>query len=68
MLAERGEYEPQTLTLRPPEQVMRLQRLGAAFPTRLSFVRTLLRRLKQAQAKVERREWAMDAGGNFRKV
>ena len=28
---------------RPPERVMRLERLGASYPTRLSFMRSLLR-------------------------
>ena len=31
---------------RPPEQVMRLARLGSAHPTRLSFLRVLLRRMQ----------------------
>ncbi len=40
-------------TLRPPDQVMRLDRLGASHQTRLSFLRVLLRRM-QAE------EWAFD--------
>jgi len=35
---------PQT-ALRPPSEVMRLDRMGAMFPTRLSFLRVLTRRL-----------------------
>jgi hypothetical protein len=31
--------------MRPPQEVMRLARLGAFHPTRLSFVRTLVRRM-----------------------
>jgi hypothetical protein len=31
--------------LRPPEEVMRLERLGSSFPTRISFMRSLLRRI-----------------------
>ena len=31
--------------LRPPGEVMRLERMGASFPTRLSFMRQLVRRM-----------------------
>src|SRR5437868_1970962 len=31
--------------LRPPSEVMRLARMGASFPTRLSFMRGLIRRM-----------------------
>ena len=48
------------LTLRPPEMVMRLERMGAAFPTRLSFLPTLIRRLTRERARVERTLWEMD--------
>ena len=41
------------LKLRPPEQVMRLERMGAAFPTRISFLRSLLRRM-------HRESWEFD--------
>ncbi|MFT5061326.1 MAG: hypothetical protein ACI9AX_001655, partial [Polaromonas sp.] len=34
-----------TRALRDPNLVMRLDRLGASFPTRLSFMRRLLRAL-----------------------
>ena len=37
-----------TAPLRSPKRVMRLERLGAAFPTRLSFMRTLIRDLNRA--------------------
>ena len=35
---------PEAVALRPPDVVMRLQRMGAAHQTRLSFLRALLRR------------------------
>ena len=54
--------------LRPPAQVMRLSRMGAFFPTRLSFMRTLLRRLGRERAKVERRVWDMTPEGYGRAV
>ncbi|SNT00067.1 hypothetical protein [Antarctobacter heliothermus] len=53
---------PQT-DLRPPALVMRLARLGAAFPTRLSFLRVLIRRLSREGARVTRPVWQIDAQG-----
>ncbi len=52
-----------TFPLRPPAQVMRLARMGAAFPTRLSFLPTLLRRLHGEGANVTRPVWNIDAQG-----
>ncbi len=49
--------------LRSPDDVMRLARMGAMFPTRLSFLRTLMRRLSFEQVQVTRPVWAMDAEG-----
>ncbi|APE44238.1 hypothetical protein BOO69_13145 [Sulfitobacter alexandrii] len=49
--------------LRPPDEVMRLSRLGAMFPTRLSFLRSLLRRLAADGVTVARPVWRMDAAG-----
>lgn len=49
--------------LRPPDTVMRLARMGASFPTRLSFLRTLMRTLAAARVSVTRRVWAIDADG-----
>ena len=51
------------VALRPPSQVMRLARMGASFPTRLSFLRTLLRRLGAEGARVERPVWEISADG-----
>lgn len=42
---------------------MRLRRMGASFPTRLSFLRVLMRRLATDKAQVRRPVWAMDADG-----
>ena len=53
---------PQT-ALRPPSQVMRLRRMGAAFPTRLSFLRSLTRRLAAEEVQVTRTVWQIDAEG-----
>ena len=52
-----------TAPLRSPKRVMRLERLGAAFPTRLSFMRTLIRDLNRAGARIDRPVWEIDADG-----
>jgi hypothetical protein len=49
--------------LREPSQVMRLDRMGASFPSRLSFARRLLRKLAAAGATVRRDQWQMDEDG-----
>ncbi|SMX33842.1 hypothetical protein [Octadecabacter ascidiaceicola] len=54
---------PPQSPLRPPSEVMRLRRMGASFPTRLSFLRVLLRRLSAENAKVSRPVWAIDEDG-----
>lgn len=53
---------PQT-ALRPPEEVMRLERMGAFFPTRLSFMRTLIRYLRAEEAVVSRPVWNINGEG-----
>jgi hypothetical protein len=53
----------QTIPLRPPELVMKLDRLGAAHQTRLSFLRALLRRLHNEQWQFERSRWEIDKDG-----
>ncbi|MEM8536421.1 MAG: hypothetical protein AAGF56_01025 [Pseudomonadota bacterium] len=54
---------PARSQLRPPDQVMRLRRMGAAFPTRLSFMRTLLRALSAENVEVRRPIWDICADG-----
>lgn len=54
--------------LRAPDDVMRLARMGAFFPTRLSFMRVLMRRLAAQRAAVERSVWDIDANGFGRAV
>jgi len=53
---------------RPPEVVMRLARMGSFHQTRLSFMRTLLRRLKRENWKFKRSLWAIDGQGFGRAV
>ncbi|PTX54825.1 hypothetical protein C8N43_3646 [Litoreibacter ponti] len=55
--------QPPQEPLRPPSEVMRLSRMGAMFPSRLSFLRSLTRRLASEGAKVIRPVWDMDADG-----
>ena len=49
--------------MRPPSKVMRLRRMGAMFPTRLSFLRTLMRDLAAENVSVARPVWEMDDEG-----
>jgi len=51
------------IALRPPATVMRLARMGSAFPTRLSFMPTLIRRLACVGSRIERRRFDLDADG-----
>ncbi|MEZ2331335.1 hypothetical protein AB6802_16570 [Mesorhizobium sp. RCC_202] len=57
-----------TIALRPPEIVMRLQRLGAAHPTRLSFLRQLIRRATKEQWRVRKDRFELDDNGFGRAV
>lgn len=54
--------------LRPPNMVMRLDRMGSFFPSRLSFMRTTIRRLAAEKAIVTRPVWEMDDQGYGRAV
>ena len=45
---------------RSPEVVMRLARMGSFHQTRLSFMRSLLRRLKKEDWKFKRNLWAIN--------
>lgn len=54
--------------LRSPDEVMRLERMGAAFPTRLSFMRSLLRFLARSKASVSRALWEINDDGFGRAV
>ena len=49
--------------LRPPSKVMRLARMGAFHPTRVSFVRTLVRRMARERWRIERERFELDANG-----
>jgi hypothetical protein len=49
--------------LRPPASVMRLARIGSFHQSRLSFMRVLLRRLKQQGWRFDRPVWKIDEQG-----
>lgn len=59
---------PDHMPLRPASQVMRLSRMGAMFPTRLSFLRSLMRRLDAENVTVTRSVWEMCVNGFGRAV
>ncbi len=48
---------------RSPDKVMRLARLGCAHPTRLSFLRILLRRMKEERWRFDRPVWDVNSSG-----
>lgn len=49
--------------IRPPDEVMKLDRMGCAHPTRLSFLRQLLRRVEREQWQFSRSVWRLDDRG-----
>lgn len=53
---------------RSPNTVMRLSRMGSAHQSRLSFMRTLLRRMKRENWQFERSLWEVDEQGVGRAV
>jgi len=53
---------------RPPEVVMKLARMGSFHQTRLSFMRTLLRRLKKERWLFKRMLWEIGDDGFGRAV
>lgn len=56
-------FAPPQTALRPPSTVMRLARMGSMFPTRLSFLRSLMRRLRDDRVQITRQRWQMCADG-----
>ena len=55
--------ETRAVALRTPATVMRLDRMGAAHPMRLSFLRILLRRAESENWQFTRTEWNVDDKG-----
>ena len=50
-------------SLRPPSEVMTLDRMGSCFPTRLSFMRVLIRKLIKNKSNINTHIWKMDEDG-----
>lgn len=63
-----AEYSYPQVELRPPSEVMRLERMGSFFPTRLSFMRSVIRTVAAEGADVARPVWEIDAEGYGRAV
>lgn len=53
---------------RTPDKVMRLARMGSAHPTRISFLRSLLRRFEVENWQFDRPVWEVDENGVGRAV
>lgn len=65
---EQAAGGPAPVPLRPPSRVMCLDRMGAGFATRLSFLRQTIRRLHEDRARVERSLWDIDGNGHGRAI
>jgi len=68
MLHDMDTTPMQEVGLRPPADVMRLERMGAAHPTRLSFLRVLLRHMLTRGWRFTRPVWDLDDEGVGRAV
>lgn len=62
-MALNTKSELPTSTLRPPLDVMTLDRLGSFHQTRLSFVRSLLRKVMREEWEIERAHWEINDEG-----
>ncbi|WP_417455196.1 hypothetical protein [Kiloniella sp.] len=56
-------HSTNSISLRPPQQVMKLDRLGSFHQTRLSFMRAVMRRLKRDNWTFECPVWRINAQG-----
>ena len=59
----RAAVSEAAVALRPPETVMRLDRMGAAFQTRLSFMRSLVRRMSRERWRIDATRFDLDDEG-----
>ena len=62
-ISQASAHPDDSLTLRAPEQVMRLSRLGSFHASRISFMRCLLRRIAQERWTLKRPQFDLDAEG-----
>ncbi len=59
----RSNHEDAALELRPPDTVMRLARMGSFHQTRISFMRSLLRRIAAENWRLTRARFDLDGDG-----
>ncbi|MEL7544113.1 MAG: hypothetical protein AAGJ70_10085, partial [Pseudomonadota bacterium] len=62
-MSEHLQSAPDATALRPASDVMRLARMGASFPTRLSFMRTLVREMHANDWSIATHACDLDADG-----
>ena len=55
------KFEPQFR--RSPSEVMTLEKMGSCFPTRLSFMRILLRKLIENKSQIKTHLWSINKEG-----
>ena len=63
LASRRKDEAPPNISLRSPDVVMRLSRMGAFHQSRLSFLRVLLRKLKKENWHFDRPLWRIDSEG-----
>ena len=63
MLHPSADSKDSQVPRRPPNEVCTLERMGAAFPTRLSFMRLLLRRMAKEKWRIQRERFDLDDQG-----
>ena len=55
--------DPPAVALRDPDQVMRMAHIGSLHATRISFMRSLVRRMAAEGWRIERTRFELDGGG-----
>jgi len=68
MIEPSAETQFAQTELRSPDEVMRLKQMGAFFPTRLSFMRSLIRQMVRERPTLFRPVWEIDDQGYGRAV
>jgi hypothetical protein len=63
MVSIRDTIEKAEIAPRPAAVAMRLSRMGSAHPTRLSFLRIMLRRMQVENWRFERAQFDLDERG-----
>ena len=58
-----AEARAAPIAKRPAREILSLRKMGAAFPSRISFMRNLVRKIHNQKWKLERRAFNLDADG-----